>query len=383
MLSRTAFAIWNEPPPPRPAGIPWWDFAVPLALVPVGVWEALHADTAPWRPVAVGLALVLPWAMVLRRRSPLLAFVAVSFTNLAVNWVALASDVVWQPLVSGGFVLALAYSLFRWGAGRQAAIGLLVLVVVFATTIITGEVKTVAEGIAAAVLLLFAPTLGTTFRFRAAGQRHALDQVRLLERERLARELHDTVAHHVSAIAIQAQAGRAVAAMRPASAVEALSVIEEAASQTLSELRTIVAALREEDDAELAPQRGIDNLEEFTVTGGKKLAVSVSKHGALDDVGPTLEAAVYRVVQESVTNASRHAVGASRVDVEVTGTPSEIRVAISDDGDLPSGEVGREGFGLVGMKERASLLGGTFHAGPGPERGWSVEVVLPRKGAAR
>src|ERR687888_2378315 len=102
--------------------------------------------------------------------------------------------------------------------------------------------------------------LGASIRYRASSRLREADQVRLREREQLARELHDTVAHHVSAIAVRAQAGRTVAASRPDAAVDALAVIEEAASRTLADLRALVGTLRDGEDADLAPQRGVADI---------------------------------------------------------------------------------------------------------------------------
>ena len=113
----------------------------------------------------------------------------------------------------------------------------------------------------AIVFLLFPAALGASVRYRTTSRLRELDQVKLREREQLARELHDTVAHHVSAIAIRAQAGRVVAASHPDAAVDALEVIEEEASRTLAEMRSMVGALREDEEPELAPQRGVADIE--------------------------------------------------------------------------------------------------------------------------
>ena len=118
----------------------------------------------------------------------------------------------------------------------------------------------VADLIAGSAFFLLCGALGASVRYRTGSRLRERDQVRLREREQLARELHDTVAHHVSAIAIRAQAGRTLAATRPEAAVDALEVIEEAASRALSELRAIVGALRDGDEADLAPQRGVADL---------------------------------------------------------------------------------------------------------------------------
>ena len=105
--------------------------------------------------------------------------------------------------------------------------------------------------------------------------------------------------------------------------------------------------------------------------------------GQFDDLSPAVGAAIYRLAQESITNARRHARHATQVTVAVTGDADRIRLTIDDDGSSGSGGRAPAGYGLVGMQERASLLGGTFHAGPAAERGWRVEAVLPRIGTPR
>jgi len=208
-----------------------------------------------------------------------------------------------------------------------------------------------------------------------------LDQVRLREREQLARELHDTVAHHVSAMVVRAQAGRVVAATRPAAASEALEVIEAEGSRTLAEMRVLVGALRAGEEADLAPQRGVADIERLARTLDGEPRVELHVTGDLDDLGPSVGAAVYRIAQESLTNAMKHSRHAGRIVVRVAGDESCVRITVDDDGDPVSAAWVQAGYGIVGMTERATLLGGTIEVGPGPERGWVVDAVLPRVGA--
>ena len=105
--------------------------------------------------------------------------------------------------------------------------------------------------------------------------------------------------------------------------------------------------------------------------------------GDLDELGPTVGAATYRIAQESVTNALRHARNATRIDVQVAGDREAIRLTVRDDGDQVHASSVKAGYGVVGMTERAALLGGTLEAGPGPDHGWVVDAVLPRARPAR
>jgi signal transduction histidine kinase len=198
--------------------------------------------------------------------------------------------------------------------------------------------------------------------------------VKLLERERLARDLHDTVAHHVSAMAIRAQAGIATAASDPAAAIDALRIIDAEAARALDEMRGIVRILRAEEPMDLTPGPRVADLEQLASRTGPTVEVEVV--GEADGLQPPVGAAIYRLAQEAVTNARRHARHATRIDVRVVVDENSVRLRVSDDGEpRPSGA---PGYGLVGMTERAGLLGGTCAAGPDPDRGWIVTAELPR-----
>ena len=190
------------------------------------------------------------------------------------------------------------------------------------------------------------------------------------------------MAHHVSAIAVQAQAGRVVAVTRANGALEALEVIEEEASRALEELRSVVGALRD-DRTDLRPQQGIDDLSRLERHGGLSgPRVTVTIGGHLDGVRSSVDAACFRLAQEAVTNALRHARHASEVAVRVDGGDDDIHLSVVDDGHgAASSTATATGFGLIGMAERARLLGGTFEAGPRPDGGWAVTATLPRQAA--
>ncbi len=221
--------------------------------------------------------------------------------------------------------------------------------------------------------------LGVAARSQHDHRRRRLQQAKADERVELARELHDTVAHHVSAIAIQAQAGRALAASRPAASVEALEVIEAEASRALAEIRALVRVLRNQEPAGYAPQSGIADLERLASAATTGPPVEVKLSGDLATLEAAVDAAVFRIAQEAVTNALRHARNATLVEVRVDGGPSFVRLSVRDDGDPGQDRATESGFGIVGMVERASLLGGTCSAGPDHDRGWLVEATLPRE----
>jgi signal transduction histidine kinase len=118
------------------------------------------------------------------------------------------------------------------------------------------------------------------------------------------------------------------------------------------------------------------------VNGTDSLRIDVKLSGELTNLPPALEAALYRVAQESVTNAQRHAHQATRVEVTVTGNATDVQMTVNDDGARTTTAPNTPGFGLIGMTERVALLGGTLTAGPKPDRGWGVRATLPRRGPA-
>jgi signal transduction histidine kinase len=285
----------------------------------------------------------------------------------------------------GTWVFVLFYALFRWGTTRQAASGSAVVMAMGLISVAT-DFPGATEAVLGFAALLLAGAVGTAVRYQRIVRAQILDRVRFHEREILARELHDTVAHHVSAMAVQAQAGQFLAHTGDHDgAAEALAVIEQEASRALAEMRTMVRTLRRDHGApEAAPARGLADIETLVTSEGVTgMRVDVDCHGDLDELRPAVEAALFRVAQESVTNAKRHARHATRVHVLVTGDTDTVRLYVTDDGEHTVSGPRQPGYGLVGMAERVSLLGGTHEAGPNPARGWTVQATIPQREAPR
>jgi signal transduction histidine kinase len=312
-----------------------------------------------------------------RRIHPLL-MVAIAFgvTGLAPVWTGPPES------YAMGYLLILPYALFRWGSGRAVVIGSAIILGKVGLALYLGQLSQ-TDAIGGFAVLFGITASGAALRYRAGARMRALEQVKLLERERLARDLHDTVAHHVSAIAIRAQAGLATAATRSQAALEALQVIEAEASLALAEMRTMVRVLRRDHPAQRAPTPRIGDLEQLASRTRTEPSVDVELGGGLDEIPAPVATAIYRLAQESVTNARRHARHATRIEVRVAADDTTVRLRVTDDGDASNvrGDAA-PGYGLVGMIERADLLGGTVKAGPNPGRGWTVLVELPRTGAS-
>lgn len=357
----------------------WRDWALLAVVTASAVLEWALREDLPLPGLSVALTIGLAPLLLWRRTHPL-AVVATAFgVTAVVDLALLASDAPVLDMFTSVFLLVLVYALFRWGSGREAVAGLAIILVP-ATVALLVSWTGVADAIAAVAVLMSAVALGWAVRSQHGARERTLEQVKSEERVLLARELHDTVAHHVSAIAIQAQAGRALAATRPASPLEALAVIEEEASRTLAEMRAMVRVLRNEAPVDYAPQPGVADLERLSGASPAGPRVEVTVSGDLAALPAAIDAAVFRIAQEAVTNALRHARHATLIDVRVAGDESTVSLVVRDDGDPGAADPAPEaGFGLTGMVERALLLGGACRAGPCPGRGWAVSATLPRQ----
>jgi signal transduction histidine kinase len=194
------------------------------------------------------------------------------------------------------------------------------------------------------------------------------------ERARVAREMHDIVGHHVSVIVGLADGGAALAKAREEQTAEPLRLIGDTGRQALAELRRVVGVLREEDaDPQLAPQPGIDDLDRLLPSvRAAGLPVTYSTSGELQALGRGVQLAVYRIVQEALTNTLKHAGPGAAAEVTLAASGGEVRVRVRDNGrGLPAAP----NHGLVGMRERAAMYGGVVSAGPAGH-GWLVDVVL-------
>ena len=381
-VSNPPRALLEEPRPSAPPVRVGRDWAL-LAFVTVsGVLEGVLREDMPLPGLSVVLTVGLAPLLLWRRTHPL-AVVATAFGVVAVVDIGLiASDAAALDVYTMLYFLVLPYSLFRWGSGREVVAGLAIILVA-ATMGFFVSWPGVGTAIGGVAVLMSAIALGWAVRSQLSVRERRLEQVKSEERVLLARELHDTVAHHVSAIAVHAQAGRALAATSPSSPLEALEVIELEASRTLAEMRAMVRVLRNEAPVDYAPQTGIADLQRLSGASPAGPRVEVTVSGDLAALPAAIDAAVFRIAQEAVTNALRHARNATLIDVRVDGDQSTVSLVVRDDGDPGAADPAPDaGFGLTGMVERALLLGGACRAGPCPGRGWAVSATLPRQVSA-
>ncbi|MEV0156066.1 sensor histidine kinase [Micromonospora sp. NPDC050686] len=343
-----------------------------------GVRESL------WVSVLVGMALGLPLAV--RRRWPVTVTVVIS----SVATVALITGVI-PNYAAAAPGLAIGLSLYTMAASTATRRSLLCaagcLAVVSLALVLTASDLWSRTGavVYAAVMITPAWMIGWLVRERralAARQgEHMVLQAAAEERLRVARELHDVVAHTLSLIVVKAAVANHVAEVDPREAGAALRVIEETGRNALTDVRRVLGALRE--GTPYAPTPGLDELPvlaQQAAIGGVEVRLDVRREDPAVAVPESVGLAVYRIVQEAVTNVVKHATPAA-CRATVTVTPREVRVEVTDDGRRPV-LAGGEGHGLIGMRERVTLHGGEFHAGPRSDGGYAVTASLPYRVAA-
>jgi signal transduction histidine kinase len=357
-------------------------FPVVFSLVVQGVGTLVVARiagmSAPVTAVVVLLAVVGSVALLGARRFPGPVAAVVSL--------ATAVDVLLEPQAGPppvALAFAIVFGIVRgarvWVVASLAVawVAVLVLAPVLGTEWPPGRI--VVSTVALLVLVLIGVSArerrqrAAEFRRLAAQRRRSAEQV---ERVRIARELHDVLAHSLSQISVQAGVGLHLMDAKPEEARAALASIKATSKDALDEVRSVLGVLRGEDDVPTSPAHGIGDLD--------ALADGVRRSGTDVDIdvdadvaavaSTAVGAAVYRLVQEALTNVVRHA-DASRVEVRVRLDGGTVVVTVSDDGRGPDGSV--EGNGILGMRERAALSGGGLTAGPSPAGGFQVSARLP------
>ena len=297
-------------------------------------------------------------------------------------------------------IVALAFSLYS--LGRYEANTRISLIAVVATLafLVQDErllVQPTAGGTVAVVLAWALWHIGRRLRFRGEHLRLLEERAKYLERERnaeseravvaertrIAREMHDVVAHQVSLMTVQAGAARTICRNNPEAAAEAMAAVEAAGRQALSEMRHLLGVLRPaSDEAKLTPQPDLNDLPALIEKVRQVVAsVDYETNGDLEEVPARVALAAYRIVQESLTNVIKHTGARAGVRVRVNAEPGQVTVSVRDDGRGAAkqsvGEQHSGGHGIAGMRERAELLGGHLRAGMVDDGGFEVYAQLP------
>src|SRR6266545_4166935 len=338
------------------------------------------------------LLAVAGMALLLRRRWPL----AVFFTTAAISLVYYVAGYPDGPGWIALFVAA--YTVTARGDGQRSVqiVGgtILLLTLVWLLTADLTPIDTAGWVFFRIGTAIMAVVLGDMLRARRVVAAEALERAERAERTReeearrrvdaerlrIAREVHDTVAHAIAVINVQAGVTAHVLDKRPEQARDTLVTIEQTSARALGELRATLGMLRDADDDRRAPTPGLNQIEELVGLAREAgLDVKVEVASPPRELPGATDHAAYRILQESITNAIRHA-GPARVVVSVAYGPSHLELLVADDGHGPrdaargAGDAGR---GIVGMRERAALLGGELTAGPRPGGGFQVRARLP------
>ncbi|MFI5762933.1 sensor histidine kinase [Streptomyces sp. NPDC051563] len=360
--------------------------------MPFVVPRPADAPPADWPSYAMTTLGVLP--LVWRRRAPVAVLVAILAAGGAYN---LAGDGPGQPLPYAGLIAFYTVALRCTARVRLTVGGLTVLTVAVSVYWNTGTAR---ELLFTLFVSAAAYALGRLQHTRQAYTAALLDRAAQLERAnrieaeqaaareraRIAREMHDVLSHAVSIMIVQAEAGPVAVRKAPERAEAAFEAIAETGRDAMAQLRTMLGVLRTDEAAPRSPQPGIGELAGLLErVRGSGPQVRLERTGAVRALPAALEATVYRVVQEALTNVVRHA-GASAVAVGLEYGERELTVTVTDDGGGPgAGSVPRArpgGHGLIGIRERAAAHGGTARTGPGPDgTGFELRVVLVTSGA--
>jgi signal transduction histidine kinase len=343
----------------------------------------------------VGAALVLITAVVcgaalLRRRFPARAAATAIALCAAAELIDWQTDQQGQPApIACLALLVVVASAIRFLPGAAGAVAVAAGSGVVAVGTIERYTTYLAQDIPnarTATLIMvvgwaLAVTVGLWRRLGDARRRAMVDEVRRTERLALARDLHDVAAHHLTGLIIQAQVAQLATDTDPPAIRAVLAEIETAGAQALTSLRQVVRLLRDDELAVApAPDSLAELVDRFGSTGVRARLDLPNGHMPAD-WPPETAIGIYRIVQEALTNVARHARDARTVTVTLAHSPRAVRLRIADDGQ--QGRTTRpDGYGLVGMRERATALGGELSAGPGTPTGWTVEATIPVPGVS-
>ena len=368
----------------------WWRWTLDVVIVAlllginavsVGPGNESHV---PSRTLWLTSIVVLP--LLVRRRWP----VQVCFTILAI---CALQFVLVIPLRPGNMAPLIGiYTLYAYRGGRLADIAAGIAAVGLVAEFVQVHTENWFTLIPPAVVFAAVVVTGRTIRTRRVYlaaleeravrlevERDALARAAVAEeRARIAREMHDVVAHRVGVIVAQADGATYAFEAHPEQARAALDVIAASGRAALTELRQMLGVLRSTEESGTAPQPGVVDIDalvaEMRAAG---LPVRFTASGSSEALEASVSLTVYRVVQEALTNTLKHAGPGTPVEVTIDRTPSSVRVRVLDEGNVSPDEAGPIGHGLIGMRERVSMLGGTFSAVQATPGGFAVNVTIP------
>ncbi len=350
-----------------------------VTLMIVQVWLLDVSRVDKLATTIAALALLVPLAR--RVRLPLTLMTVLAAAGLLGQWLPKR---VTDIEAFGLIVLLVIYNAAAHTSGRRARMAGALTAALGVTVLLTDPDGVYLSGVIFFTLLFGAPWLaGYVVQRRRLGEarmrreRDAAEAAIVEERARIARELHDVVAHAISVIVLQARGGRRLLDTEPDETRSALDTIERTGQQALVEMRRLVGLLRESDEAlALAPQPSLARLDDLVdQVRAAGLPVELTIEGDPVELPPGIDLSAYRIVQEALTNALKHA-GPAQARVSLRYRPDGLDVEVADDGAGTANGDG-SGHGLVGIRERVSVYGGELDAGPRADGGYAVRARLP------
>nr|WP_245239496.1 histidine kinase [Streptomyces sp. MZ04] len=348
------------------------------ALDLIGFTLSSHADLGYVPAAGFALLVVSALPLLARRRAPLSTLAAVLLVNLVLNLTV--------P-VSQHFNITVVVALYTVVRFRGPVVTAAATLVAVAMPLVGQAppptvVDVLANAATGVLVIIGAAVMNHWQRDIEAKRRLLADRAVADERRRIARELHDIVAHHITTMQLMAGGARANLAGDPEVVREALVTLEGSGRMALREMRQLLDVLRagdESEDAPTAPQPGVGDLERIVAESCRAgLPTALEVRGDERPLPPSVGLTVFRIVQEALTNARKYA-GEARASVQLTYEPDGVAVEVSDDGAGSGfgGSASGSGYGLVGMRERVALYGGTLETGPLDEGGFRVSARLP------
>ncbi|HEX2381183.1 MAG TPA: sensor histidine kinase [Acidimicrobiales bacterium] len=363
-----------------------------LVLVLVGHFAASRDANVEYRDpdvlsVVLSVGVAVPFYF--RRYAPL----AVLLISEACVVALTAGE--YQTGAAPTILLVAVYTVAAWCSARDRAIGVVAVAIGLTIVAVAGiPGSNAADTFFTSVLFAAAYLVGATVRNRRLYSEQLEERARTLERDRdeqarravaeerlhIAQDLHDVVAHSMGVIAVQAGVGAHVIDTDPEEAKHTLEAISQTSRSTLAEIRRMLGVLRDDQGASYTPAPGLADLDKLLRdVSGAGLEVSVRSEGTRAELPPGVDFTAYRIVQEALTNVLKHA-GRARATVVVGYEDGALRLEIEDDGRGVNGRAVPGGHGLLGMRERVSVYGGSLEAGPRTGGGFRVSVRLPYGG---
>lgn len=372
--------------------LPWWaDVVLAVLITALYVGEIWVYDASVAAAVS-GVAALSGLGLAIRRLQPLVAFLCCAGATEVITRLAPGFDNDSSALVLTFFISL--YSVGRHTAGRDRWLGAVAVLAVIVSFIVDEAADGTDPGdVLFAIVFVGAPWLaGLTLRVRhdrehlwraraeamRAEQEERERRAVTAERSRIARELHDVVSHAIAVTVLQSRGARKLLGTDEAAVRRALDAIDRTNTQALSDMRRLLALLRDTEDSPLdAPQPTLEQLpaliDEVRNSG---LEVAFRERGSANAVPPGVELSVYRIVQEALTNVIKHAGSTARAQVEVEYGDSGVELCVTDDGPGPPQST-TGGHGLIGIRERVAVVGGTVETGASRDGGFALDVRIP------